>query len=112
MHFLLSLRFDILIAFGYEAISLKKDKTKIDIAELKGSILTRRHFFIQSMKVEGFFPSKEDFLIFLAENIKVHGMHSGFRKPIWGQLPLAVVRISSMIGIPPDYFIGFCPKSR
>jgi hypothetical protein len=37
MHFLLSLGFDILIAFGYEAISVKKDEPKIDIAELKGT---------------------------------------------------------------------------
>jgi hypothetical protein len=58
------------------------------------------------MKLLVFFPSKEDFLIF-AENVKVFGMHSCFRKPICGQLPLAVVRISYMIGIPPDYFIGF-----
>jgi hypothetical protein len=61
------------------------------------------------VKVAGFFPSKEDFLTF-AENIKVHGMHSDFRKSICGQLPHAVVRISYMIGISPDYFIGFCIK--
>jgi hypothetical protein len=68
MHFLLSLRFDILIAFGYEAISLKEDESKTDIAELKGSILTRTHckdfilcFVIQSYEGSGILPFKRRF---------------------------------------------------